>query len=127
MKADLLAFGAQKSLSTPFAMRKWLILAAMALMILSSNRLVNAQGLRFTVNSTGDSDDMTVGDGICADSNGDCTLRAAIHESNFHAGDDGIEFDLFVTDPNFDGTGWSIPLTMALPDISDRLSSSGPP
>ncbi len=40
-------------------------------------------GPMFTVNSTADSLDANVGDGICADSNGQCTLRAAIEESNF--------------------------------------------
>lgn len=35
----------------------------------------------FTVNSTADTDDVAI-DGICADLNGECTLRAAISESN---------------------------------------------
>jgi CSLREA domain-containing protein len=36
----------------------------------------------FTVNSTVDAVDLNPGDGICATSTGDCTLRAAIEESN---------------------------------------------
>jgi CSLREA domain-containing protein len=102
------------------------LIFAIALMIVSPAGLSHAQGLLFDVNTTGDGDDVNVGDGLCADSNGDCTLRAAIHEANFHAGDDGIEFDLAITDPNFDGTKWFIPLTMALPDIGDHLSITGP-
>jgi CSLREA domain-containing protein len=39
-------------------------------------------GPLFTVNSTADTIDANPGDGICADSNGRCTLRAAIEESN---------------------------------------------
>src|SRR5262245_48054886 len=39
-------------------------------------------GPLFTVNSTADTVDVHVGDGLCADSNGQCTLRAAILESN---------------------------------------------
>ena len=39
-------------------------------------------GPLFTVNSTADTTDANPGDGRCADSNGQCTLRAAIQESN---------------------------------------------
>ena len=39
-------------------------------------------GPLFTVNSTADSADANPGNGLCADSNGQCTLRAAIQESN---------------------------------------------
>ncbi len=45
---------------------------------------VHAQvpGKLFTVNHNGDSVDVNAGDGICADAAGQCTLRAAIQESN---------------------------------------------
>src|SRR5580692_7616384 len=36
----------------------------------------------FTVNTTNDTHDATPGDGICADSSGQCSLRAAIEEAN---------------------------------------------
>ena len=39
-------------------------------------------GPLFTVNSAADTIDANPGDGRCADSNGQCTLRAAIQESN---------------------------------------------
>lgn len=39
-------------------------------------------GKLLTVTNNGDSADANAGDGICADSNGQCTLRAAIQESN---------------------------------------------
>jgi CSLREA domain-containing protein len=39
-------------------------------------------GPLFTVNSTADTVDANPGDGLCADSKGQCTLRAAIEESN---------------------------------------------
>ena len=38
--------------------------------------------ISFTVNTTADLPDALVGDGICADTNGQCTLRAAIQESD---------------------------------------------
>jgi CSLREA domain-containing protein len=99
MKSPLL--GAYFPFGTDAAIKKWLILAAMALLTLPSTNLINAQGILYTVTSTGDGDDALVGDGLCADSNGDCTLRAAIHESNFDSGEDGIEFDISMTDPGF--------------------------
>lgn len=40
-------------------------------------------GPLFTVNSIADSNDVDPGDGVCADSKGQCTLRAALEESNF--------------------------------------------
>jgi len=43
---------------------------------------VSAQGATFTVNSTIDAPDVNPGDGACAVGNGECTLRAAIQESN---------------------------------------------
>ena len=36
----------------------------------------------FTVNSTGNNADADVGNGLCATSDGQCTLRAAIQEAN---------------------------------------------
>ncbi|HUF39630.1 MAG TPA: right-handed parallel beta-helix repeat-containing protein [Anaerolineales bacterium] len=44
----------------------------------------------FTVDTTGDTHDSVPGDGICADANGDCSLRAAIEESNRLAGANAI-------------------------------------
>ncbi|MGB9104059.1 MAG: VCBS repeat-containing protein, partial [Terriglobales bacterium] len=44
----------------------------------------------FTVNTTNDTVDVTPGDSICADSNGQCSLRAAIMEANATAGVDTI-------------------------------------
>ncbi|MGL1937108.1 MAG: RICIN domain-containing protein [Fibrobacterales bacterium] len=51
---------------------------------------INANAAVFTVNSFGDAIDALPGDGICADVSGDCTLRAAIDESNISAGADQI-------------------------------------
>lgn len=52
-------------------------------------------GKLFVVKSTADSADATPGDGICADSAGNCTLRAAVDEANANqAPADVIIFDL---------------------------------
>jgi CSLREA domain-containing protein len=44
----------------------------------------------FTVDSTLDNPDASPGNSLCADSNGACTLRAAVMEANAHVGPDTI-------------------------------------
>ena len=82
----------------------------------------------FVVNSTGDGDDAFHGDGQCetAVGNGVCTLRAAIEETNAHAGGDGIFFSIPTTDPGYSNGRWTIVLTKVLPDISDSVNINGP-
>ena len=48
----------------------------------------------YVVNNTGDSSDMNQGDGICLDNQGNCTLKAAIEESNANSDLDTIEFNI---------------------------------
>ena len=48
--------------------------------------------LTFVVNNNGDTDDANTADNLCADSSGNCTLRAAIQQANVSASDDIIEF-----------------------------------
>jgi CSLREA domain-containing protein len=50
----------------------------------------SAAGKTYIVNSTADRPDADVGNGICRDAAGKCTLRAAIMQANFHAGADTI-------------------------------------
>src|SRR5437773_7520471 len=45
----------------------------------------SARAATFTVNTTVDSADAVPGDGVCADANGNCSLRAAIMESSAEA------------------------------------------
>ncbi len=52
---------------------------------------ITASAITFAINSTADAVDAAPGDGVCATSDGVCTLRAAIQEANAHAGDDGID------------------------------------
>ncbi|MEO5720579.1 MAG: choice-of-anchor Q domain-containing protein [Chthoniobacterales bacterium] len=51
---------------------------------------VNANAATFAVNTTADTQDAIPGNGICADSSGACSLRAAITEANALAGADTI-------------------------------------
>lgn len=72
----------------------------------------------FTVNSVGDGSDANPADGICSDSGGSCTLRAAIEQANATAGTDTINFSI--------GTGVkTIILTADLPIIADPLIIDG--
>ena len=50
----------------------------------------NANASTYVVNTTNDTQDVAPGDNVCADSVGNCSLRAAITEANAHAGADII-------------------------------------
>src|SRR5215216_5173820 len=50
--------------------------------------------LNLIVNSTDDGADILLGDGICEDEGGNCTLRAAIGEANAFPGPDMISFNI---------------------------------
>ena len=77
----------------------------------------DAAGRTFTVTSTADTADAKRGDGVCADSQGRCTLRAAIGEADYLKGDDRIEFGLSGTAPV------TIQLTSRLPYITSRAGT----
>jgi len=51
----------------------------------------------YVVDSNGDAADATPGDGDCATTGGNCTLRAAIQEANATSNDDTIEFQIPTT------------------------------
>ena len=72
----------------------------------------------FTVNSTGDGADNNLGDGLCNDGSGACTLRAAIQQTGVLFGADTIAFNLPATS--------TITLNTALPTIGDSLNINGP-
>ncbi len=74
----------------------------------------------FVVNSTADTVDANNGDGICADSQGRCTLRAAITESNWDKGANTIDFNLPGTAPV------TIQLSSSLPQfvLQDRTGGT---
>jgi CSLREA domain-containing protein len=82
----------------------------------------------FTVDATGDAPDTTPGDGTCATSGGNCTLRAAIQEANNTANatvadPDRIEFGISgtasPTSPHVIQPG------SALPQITDQVVIDG--
>ncbi|MBK8567870.1 MAG: CSLREA domain-containing protein [Saprospiraceae bacterium] len=54
-----------------------------------------------TVNSAGDTNDTSPGDGYCFDQNCECTLRAAIQEANAYAGTNTVAFNIPLADPRY--------------------------
>jgi CSLREA domain-containing protein len=71
-----------------------------------------------TVNDTGDGADVTPGNGVCANSDGVCTLRAAIQEANALTLCSALTI-------NFGVTG-TITLSSTLPVITRDLTINGP-
>ncbi len=70
------------------------ILGLMMVLLLLQGPPAHANsGKTFTVNSTGDGGDTNLGDGVCNDGTGKCTLRAAIDQANHDPGHDIILFD----------------------------------
>lgn len=78
----------------------------------------------FTVDNTTDTVDATPGDGICADVSANCTLRAAIQESNALAGADIITLPAGTFSLAITGSGEELAATGDL-DINGSLTISG--
>ena len=80
-----------------------------------------ASAASFTVDSTGDAPDASAADMSCATAAGECTLRAALQQSQAVGGSNAIDFDL--PDPS------TIDLASALPFIGPPVAAldiSGP-
>lgn len=73
---------------------------------------------RQVVTSTADTPDAAPGNGTCADSQGRCTLRAAIQEAEYLAGDDRITFDLPGSAP--------VTIQVGFAPAHDHLARRGP-
>ncbi len=74
-----------------------------------------------TVDSTLDTPDANVGDNICDDGDGNCTLRAAIQEANSNADETTISFGI----APFDGSVKTIQPTVKLPEINEATIIDG--
>ena len=88
-------------------------------------QLAATGGLTFTVNSTGDGDDVAPGDGICRTAVGDCTWRAAITEANASAGHDTIAFNIPGTGVHTISPGGRMDLTDAAGVTIDGYTQPG--
>jgi CSLREA domain-containing protein len=80
-----------------------------------------------TVDSTDDTPDANIGDNICDDGDGACTLRAAIQEANATAGTQTIKFNITGTADFTNGgqNGYTITPGSKLPDITDTTTIDG--
>lgn len=80
-----------------------------------------------TVDSTGDGSDANIADNICDDGSGNCTLRAAIEESNGTTGTQTIEFAITGTADftNSGQNGYRISPVTALPQLTDSVEIDG--
>ena len=81
-------------------------------------------GMVFAVNTTADSVDALPGDGICADANGFCSLRAAIQETNTLTGPNTITLPANTYPMSIAGIGEDTAATGDL-DITDDLKING--
>ena len=84
-------------------------------------------GVAFTVNSTADAVDARPGDGICetAPSNGVCTLRAAIQETNALPGPNTINVPAGTYILTIPGPRRGLRQPLGISDITDDLTISG--
>jgi CSLREA domain-containing protein len=95
-----------------------LMVAGLATLLFASS----ASAVTYTVNSIGDQPDESVGAEGCKTSVGNCTLRAAIEESNASTSVD----DLVIFSALFNGESLgTISLTAGLPKITDSLVIEG--
>ncbi|HVF73354.1 MAG TPA: hypothetical protein VM940_17260, partial [Chthoniobacterales bacterium] len=93
-------------------------------------RAATGAGLLYVVTHTGDAS--LVGSSNFCDSDPatpgeQCTLRAAIEAANLHPGEDGIEFGLSTSDPNYDPLTdrYTIRLNSALPALIEGVEIRG--
>src|SRR5438876_6339578 len=98
----------------------WLALIAVAVI----GRANGTMAADFTVDSTTDAVDANPGDGACATLAGQCTLRAAIQETNALRGADGISLRAGIYVLAIAGPGEDASATGDL-DITDDLTITG--
>ena len=79
----------------------------------------------YTVNSLGDLPDSNLSDNICADSNGNCTLRAAIQNANKTSNKDTIAFNISGTAPFVINVITDVMTPIQKPVILDGRTQSG--
>src|SRR6266508_2495296 len=78
----------------------------------------------FVVDSNADAEDAQPGDGLCETARGECTLRAAVQETNRLEGTDTISIPAGTFTLSIAGTGEDVAATGDL-DITDSLTISG--
>jgi hypothetical protein len=73
-------------------LRSWIVNTCLTMFLIGgfvfTSKNINVLGANFTATVFNDTQDVNPGNGICADSNGQCSLRAGIEETNAFAGPD---------------------------------------
>lgn len=92
--------------------------------IIAAVLTIAAQAATFNVNSFADTQDINPGNGVCADSSGQCSLRAAITETNALAGADVINLPAGTYTQGPAGLGDDLNLSGDW-DIRDSLTING--
>ena len=92
----------------------------LALLTAGAAQRAAAADRTFTVNVAADTDDATPGDGLCADANGACSLRAAVEEANALSGTTEVDlgsgtYTLSLANPSVSG----IPIRAYDPNTGD--------
>jgi len=119
LKASGLPVGSSRVVGLGLVMLVATLLVAGGLLVVGASPAEAAT--TFTVNKTGDGDDRNLSDARCDTStrNGSqCTLRAAIEETNDTAGADTIEFDI-------SGAAQTIKPGSQLPTMTDTVTIDG--
>jgi CSLREA domain-containing protein len=91
---------------------------------LAAGAPLSAAGAAFTVDSTTDAVDAAPGDGACASAAGECTLRAAIQETNALPGADAITLPAGTYTLSIPGANEDASATGDL-DVTDDLTLTG--
>lgn len=106
------------------------ILSLSALVSLGLALPATARSATFTVNSSADAGDRAPGDGLCQAASGECTLRAAIMETNALAGADVIDvpagiYQLTIPSGNPDPWYFDTDAAVSDLDVKDNLTVRG--
>ena len=101
-----------------------LLLSLLALSALLAGPVPVVHAATFTVNSPADAVDANPGDGVCDDGTGNCTLRAAVQETNAAPGADTVSLPAGTYTLTIAGRGENAAATGDL-DITDDLTVNG--
>ncbi len=103
------------------------LIVALAIVAGIAGSASTALGATFTVDSTGDQQDISTGDSVCLTAAVTCTLRAAIEQANNDQLKDTIAFNIPTSDPGYAATTTSFTISPAtqLPTISFPLIING--
>lgn len=95
------------------------VMTVLALICAMVGQGVSRAAQTYTVNTTVDTEDSNLSDGICADALGRCSLRAAIQQSNVMPGNDVVVFAITGLSP------FRIRVTSELPVVTEPITIDG--